>query len=446
MARRPGRRAVVPERIANSFGIITGRGRQRYRAARPVTVIAMSLSGVTSDVGEVTALAPELAPVRPGRRLTVPVPAAGALIYAGIRLVSVLLAAFMLGHGKYRGHDWSLIRWLRSSDGGHYRAIAVHGYSYPPGQLAHASVFSWFPGYPAVIDSLAWLPWITIVAAGLIVTAAAGLAAAWGLTRLGLKLTGDPRISLLLTAVWAVAPGSVVLAMLYAEALFCALAVWALVALVSKRWLTAGLLTLAAGTVRSTAVALIAAVAVAAAIAVITAVRARQPVAAWWRPAAAALLAPLGLLGYLGYVAVATHRPDGWFWVERHSCHMVVDWGASTLRTVRNVALGRPSVAQVLVIGAVVAAMLLLGWSLTERIPVYLHLYTAVVVIMAFATSANWISSKPRFVLPAMLLALPVARLLAPLRTSVLVPLVGVLAVATTWSGLYLAVIARWAP
>ena len=52
---------------------------------------------------------------------------------------------------------------------------------------------------------------------------------------------------------------------------------------------------------------------------------------------------------------------------------------------------------------------------------------------MTFATSANWISSKPRFVLPAMLLALPVARLLAPLRTAALVPLVGVLAVAATW-------------
>jgi hypothetical protein len=103
--------------------------------------------------------------------------------------------------------------------------------------------------------------------------------------------------------------------------------VWALVALVSRRWLTAGLLTLAAGTVRSTAVALIAAVAVAAAIAVIAAVRAREPVAAWWRPAVGAALAPLGLLGYLGYVAVATHHFDGWFWVERHTCHMVFDGG-----------------------------------------------------------------------------------------------------------------------
>src|SRR5437764_590558 len=112
-----------------------------------------------------------------------------------------------------------------------------------------------------------------------------------------LLYAGIRLVSVLLTAVWAVSPSSVVLTMVYAEALFCALAVWAMVALVSKRWLTAGLLTLAAGTVRSTALALIAAVAVAAAIAVITAVRTRQPFAAWWRPAAAVLLAPLGLQG-----------------------------------------------------------------------------------------------------------------------------------------------------
>ena len=277
-------------------------------------------------------------------------------------------------------------------------------------------------------------------------TAVAGLVAAWGLTTLGLKLTGDPRISLLLVAIWAVAPSSIVLSMMYAEALFCALAIWALVALVSRRWLTAGGLTLLAGTVRSTAVALILAVLVAALIAVVQAVRARQPFAAWWRPVAASVLAPLGLLGYLGYVALATHRLDGWFWVERHTCHMVFDWGVSTLRVVKGTLLDTPSVAQVLVAGALVAAVLLTLWSLTERIPVYLHVYTVVLVVLALATSANWISSKPRFLLPAVLLALPVARLLARLRTAVLVPLVVVLAAASTWFGLYLTVIARWTP
>ena len=411
----------------------------------------MSLSGVNPDIddGPVPAQ-PE--PPRTGRRWSIPqpprlwMPVSGMLIFAGIRVLSVAIAAFLLGHGNYRLRDWSLVRWMRSSDGGHYTAIAGHGYTYPAGQLAHASVFSWFPGYPAVIDSIAWLPGVTIVAAGLVVTAVAGLAAAWGLTALGLKLTGDPRISLLMVAIWAVAPSSTVLSMMYAEALFCALAIWALVALVSRRWLTAGGLTLAAGTVRSTALALILTVCAAALIAVIQAVRARHRFALWWRPLAAVLLAPLGLLGYLGYVALATHRLDGWFWVEKHTCHMVFDWGTSTLRVVNGTLLDAPSVADVLVVGALCAAVLLVLWSLTERIPVYLHVYTIVVVFLALTTSANWISSKPRFVLPAVLLALPLARLLAPLRTSVLVPLIGVLAVATTWFGLYLTVIARWTP
>ena len=416
----------------------------------------MSLSGVNPDIDDVPVPA-QPGPAGTGRRWSVPqpprlsLPVTGMLTFAGIRVLGVAVTIFLLGHGKYQLRHWSLIRWMKSSDGGHYSAIAAHGYTYPAGQLAHASVFSWFPGYPAVIDSIAWLPGVTIVAAGLVVVAVAGLAAAWGLTALGMKLTGDPRISLLMVAIWAVAPSSTVLSMMYAEALFCALAIWALVALVSRRWLTAGLLTLAAGTVRSTALALILTICAAALIAMIQAVRAHQPFAPWWRapwwrPLAAALLAPLGLLGYLGYVAVATHRLEGWFWVEKHTCHMVFDWGTSTLRVAKGTLLGAPSVAEVLVVAAIAAAALLTLWSLTERIPVYLHVYTIVVVFLALTTSANWISSKPRFVLPAVLLALPLARLLAPLRTSVLVPLIGVLAVATTWFGLYLTVIARWTP
>src|SRR5438045_2946011 len=103
---------------------------------------------------------------------------------------------------------------------------------------------------------------------------------------------------------------------------------------------------------------------------------------------------------------------------------MTFDWGTSTLHEARVTLLGSPSMALFLVIGTIIAAVLLMFWSLTERIPVYLHVYTVVVVIMAVTTSANWISSKPRFLLPAVLLALPVAWLLAPLRAAVLIPLV----------------------
>jgi hypothetical protein len=404
-----------------------------------------------SGTGDVAApLRPD--PATTGRRWSVPrpprlpLPLTGVVIFAGIRVLSVAIAAFALRHGKFSDRHWSLVRWMRAADGGHYLAIAAHGYPYPPGQLAHASVFSFFPAYPVAMIALARLPGVTLIGAGLAMTAIAGLAAAWGITTLGMKLTADPRTSLLMVAVWAVAPASTVLEMLYAEALFCALAVWVLIALVDQRWLTAAGLTIAAGTVRSTAVALVAAVVVAAAAALVGAARTRQRIAGWWRPLAAALLAPLGLLGFLGYVALRTGRLDGWFWIENHTFHMDFDWGTSTLQVLKGIFLDSPSVPDVLVALAIIAGVSLAVWSLTERIPLYLHVYTVVVVVMALVSSANWIGSKPRFMLPAILLALPVARLLAPLRTSVLVPLIAVLTVLSTWFGLYLIVIARWAP
>jgi hypothetical protein len=411
----------------------------------------MSHSGAPSGTDDVAApVRPD--PVTAGRRWSfpelprLPLPLTGTIIFAGIRVLSVAIGAFALRHGKYSDRHWSVVRWMRAADGGHYLTIAAHGYTYPPGQLAHASGFSFFPAYPAAMNCLAWLPGVTLVGAGLAVTAIAGLAAAWGITTLGMKLTANPRISLLMVAVWAVAPASTVLDMLYAEALFCAMAVWVLVALVDRRWLTAAGLTIAAGTIRSTAVALVAAVVVAAAVALVEAARARQPIAGWWRPLVAAVLAPLGLLAFLAYVAVRTRRLDGWFWIENHTFHMVFDWGTSTLRFMKGTFLGTPSVSEVLVALAVIAGASLMVWSLTERIPLGLHVYTVVVVTMALVTSANWIGSKPRFLLPAILLALPVARLLAPLRTSVLVPLIVVLTALSTWFGLYLIAIARWVP
>jgi len=252
-----------------------------------------------------------------------PLPLYGALIFAGIRLIGLAVAAFLLRHGRFRHLHASLADLLRSWDAGRYLLIAAHGYP-------HAANIVWFPGFPAAIRALDWIPGISPARAALAVTTAAGLAAAWGLTRLVMALTGNRRISLLTTALWAAAPASFVLSMVYSEALFCALAVWALIALVERRWLTAAGLTILAGAVHSSALALIAAVAVAALPVLITAVRERQEATAWWRPAVAVLLAPLGLLGFIGYVALAVHRLDGWFLLER-KVHNGFDLGYSML-------------------------------------------------------------------------------------------------------------------
>ena len=404
----------------------------------------MSASGLTSDTDVAV-------PGRLGRRwshprsVRLPLPATAAVVYLGIRGLGLGVVAFLLRHGAYQRAHLSLEQWIIGGDGTFYRSIAAHGYDHGLFQLTHSSVFASLPGYPAAIDSLAWLPGVSIASAGFAVTDLAGLAAAWGLATLGLKLTADSRISLIMVAIWAVAPGCNALSRVHSEALFCALAVWALVALVDRRWLTAGILVMLAGTVRSTAVALVAAVVVAVVLALIQAARTRQRIGAWWRPVAALLLAPLGLLGYWAYVARVTHQPDGWFWIQQHRFQTSFDWGKSTIRVISGTFLDRLSAAELLLVLAILGAAALTVWSLTERVPVYLHVYTVVVAVVAFGTSANWLSEKPRYFLPAVLLALPVARLLAPLRTSVLVPLFVVLTLASTWMGVYLLVIARQA-
>jgi Mannosyltransferase (PIG-V) len=366
------------------------------------------------------------------------------VIFAAVRLLALGVAAYLLPRGKFKGLHYSLWHLIASWDSNRFLAIAAHGYSYIPGDLGHDAIFAWFPGYPAAIDAIAWIPGLGADRAALTVTLAAGLVAACGLTRLGLALTASPRIGLLLAALWAVAPGSLVWTMLYSEALFCALAVWALVALVERRWLTAAGLTILAGTVRSTAVALIAAVVVAALPPLVRAIRARQPLAAWWRPVAAALAAPLGLVGYWAYSAWATHHLAGFGWVENNA-HNGFDWGYGIVETARKAIISGPTGFVALTLLVLAAAVTLTACSLAERIPFYLHVYTLVVVVLALAPGPNYLGSKPRFLLPAMLLGLPLARLLARAPIWVLIPVIALFAAASTWFGLYLMTVG-WAP
>jgi hypothetical protein len=371
--------------------------------------------------------------------------AAGVAIFAGVRLLALGVTVFLLPRGRFDSRlHYSLWHLITSWDSASFLTIAAHGYSYVPGDLRLDVIFAWFPGYPAAIDALAWIPGAGVARAGLAVTIAAGLAAAWGLTRLGLALTGDRRVSLLMVALWAAAPGSLVWTMLYSEALFCALAVWCLLALVERRWLTAAGLTILAGTVRSTAVALVAAVVVAALPPLIQAARARQPAAAWWRPALALLAAPLGLAGYWAYSARATHHLAGFMWVESNA-HNSWDFGAGIFQSARTAIMTTPTAFVVLTLLVIAAAVTLTGCSLAERIPVCLHAYTLLVVVLALGPGPQYLGSKPRFLLPAMLLALPLARLLARARAWVLIPLIAVFAAASTWFGLYLMTVG-WAP
>lgn len=354
---------------------------------------------------------------------------AAMVVFAATRVISLMTFAFLLPYGHFRkihGGIWGFL--TKDADAAWYANIAQHGY--PRSDIAF---FHFYPGYPAAIDTIAWIPGLGVAGAGIVITAVAGFAAAAGLALLGLRLTGDARISVLLVALWAVAPGAMVLSMAYSEALMCALAAWALVSLVDRRWITAGVLTMLAGTVHSSAVALIAAVEVAALIALVGAARTgRQPLGAWLRPVAAGVMAPLGLIGFWVFVTLRQAQPGGWFADEEKS-GTSFDWGRSTWHVVARTFVGSPSGINLLFVLVILAAVALAAWNLTERMPAYLKVYIVVTVLLAVLTSSAFLGSKPRILLPALLLGFPLAKVLAPVRGHVLVPMLAILAVASAW-------------
>jgi hypothetical protein len=371
-------------------------------------------------------------------RLLSSLPAQAMAVFAATRLISLFTAACLLPLGEFRSIHRSLWGWMVAAfDSNWYATVAAQGYP-TTDVIAKAGLFKWFPAYPAVTDAIAWIPEMGVARAGIVVTSVAGLAAAWGIAVLGLRLTGDSRTSLLMVALWGVAPGAMVLSMMYAEALFCALAVWALVAVADRRWLTAGILCLAAGLVHSNAVALIAAVAVAALACLAEAARARRPLTGSARPAGAVVLAPLGFVGWWAYVAVRLGRLDGPVWVQ-HAVHESFDWGSSTLRVVEHAFVKVPSPYVLVTVLALLTALGLAVWSLTEPTPVYLRVYTLALVVLTVSVNASYMGSKLRLLLPAFLIALPLARILARARTYVLIPLIAILAMASAWFTLFLA-------
>jgi hypothetical protein len=247
---------------------------------------------------------------------------------------------------------------------------------------------------------------------------------------------GPRRVGLLLVALFAAAPMGVVLSMAYTEALFCALAVWALVGVLRERWLLAGMCTAAAGLVRPTGSALVLAVGLAA---LVVAVRSRS-----WRPATAVVLAPLGLVGYLAFVGWWTGSPMGWFAIQRAGWGSHFDGGASLLAFVSRTLVNGNEVYDLAVLLALAGSLTLLVVAVRMRLPWPLLVYAVAVLVTVWASDGQ-IHSRVRLLLPAFPLLIPAAVGLARRRTGTAIAVVVAAALASAWFGGYTLTIWRYA-
>lgn len=360
---------------------------------------------------------------------------APALVYLAVRQIGLLVLVWM---SSTTGSSATAA--LTSWDGQWFLGLASGGYDGVPaertdrfGRHGPDTALAFFPGYPALVAAVAGLPGVGATAAALAVSAVSGIAFAYALARLAEHVPGGSRrAGLVLVALVAAAPMGVVFSMAYSEALFCALAGWALVGVLRRQWVLAGACCAAAGLVRPTAAALIAAVGLAALVAI---TRQRDS----WRPWAGAALAPLGLMAYLGFVAVRTGEWDGWFTLQRRGWDLVLDGGASTLRFTRDVLVTAPSVLEVVTVAVLAGAVALLvicalAWVRTPAWP--LVCYAVGVLLMDLGT-AGLMNIKARLLLPAFVLLVPVAIGLARRRASTAFAVLGAVVTASSWFGAY---------
>jgi hypothetical protein len=374
---------------------------------------------------------------------------APAGVYLAVRLVGVVVLGLMAA-----ARSSALVPELRSWDGLWMLAIAAHGYDGVPLNLVDAfgrhtadTAYAFFPGYPATVATAGLLTGGNLVVAALLVSAVAGVVAAYGLVALAEALSteagpadlpsgGARRVGLLLVALFAAAPMAVVLNMAYTEALFCALTVWALVGVLRERWLVAGLCAAAAGLVRPTGSSLALAVLLAALVA---ATRRRGA-----RPVFAIVLAPLGLLAYLGYVGWHTGSPTGWFAIQRTGWGSRFDGGASLASFVGRTLADGHELYDLAVLLALAGSLTLLAVAIRMRLPWPLLVYAAAVLVTVWASDGQ-IHSRVRLLVPAFPLLIPVAVGLARRRTGTAVAVIVAAALASAWFGGYTLTIWRYA-
>ncbi|AKZ54859.1 Integral membrane protein [Streptomyces ambofaciens ATCC 23877] len=364
--------------------------------------------------------------------------AAPALLgYAAVRALGLLALALWSAARDKSAYTLLTARW----DSLWYTRVAELGYGYEvrlPGGDVHSNL-AFFPLLPWLERLGAAVSPLSYADAGFVVSLLASLAAAWGIFAVTEWVYGR-RAGVCAVLLWAVLPVGVVQSMAYSESLFTALAAWSLYAVLTGRWVTAGVLAALAGLTRPVGLAVAAAVWVAA---IAAHVRGRDG-AAPERPRGDAarrvlgmLLAPLGAAGYVLWVGHRTGGgPLGYLDVQA-GWRNGFDGGAAFARFVAGKFTSFPSaLAGVGLVVGVAALVWLYVVCVRQRQPLALLVYAGFVIALALCAS-SYFGSKPRLLLPAFPLLLPLALALARLRTSRSALVVGGVAVASAVYGAF---------
>lgn len=369
--------------------------------------------------------------------------AAPALLgYAAVRALGLVVLALWSAARDKSALTLLSARW----DSLWYTRVAELGYGYEvrlPNGDVHSNL-AFFPLLPWLERAVSAVTPLSYAHAGLVVSTLASSAAAWGIFAVADHVYGR-RMGVYAVLVWAVLPVGIVQSMAYTESLFTALAAWALYAALTGRWVTAGALAALAGLTRPVGLAVVAAVWAAA----IVSYRRDAPRytgnrsatasdgASFWTRALGMLLAPLGVAGYVLWVGHRTGKGSLGYLDVQAGWRNGFDGGYAFARFVADKFTSFPSaLAGVGLIIGVALVMWLYVVGVRQGQPLPLLVYSGVVTALALCAS-SYFGSKPRLLMPAFPLLLPLARALAGARTRRSAAILGGVAVASASYGAF---------
>lgn len=350
-------------------------------------------------------------------------------VFAAVRLTGLLV---MAGWAWHIGRSPRMIL-ARAWDADWYMLIAAHGYGRTlrwPGGVVQSDL-AFFPLYPALVRTVTAVVPVTGGTAGLVISWSAAAAAAWGIYAVVERLHGQTTATLVVL-LWGLLPHSIVLSVAYTEPLLTALAAWSLYAVLTRRWVWAGVLAALAGACRPNGIAVAAAVVAVAAYEVW-----QRRGSAGWQVWTAAALAPLGWCGYVLYVGLRKGDLFGGYFAVQRGWTSRFDFGVGALKAVRGMLTRPPQFTLVVALMIVAAAVLLFVLLSLDRPPLPLLVYTAVLVLITVGGS-GFFESKPRFLLPAFPLLLPLAHAMTKARPRAAVTVTVALAGLSFAYGTYL--------
>jgi hypothetical protein len=281
----------------------------------------------------------------------------------------------------HQSHPW--IWHFVMKDAAFYQSIAQYGYTGDPAKGA------FFPLFPLLIHCVSYLTGGNYAIAGLITSMACGAAASVAVWALADRVRGR-RVADRAVLLFCVFPGAMTFALLYSEPLAVALGAAALLALLDRRWLLAGIIGALATAERPDLIVL----AVVSGVTAVEAIWARRE----WRALLAPALTPLGVLAFFCFLWYRYHSYTYWFSIENRDWHQHFDAGIQTFRVLLWLDPKEVHHEFLVVVLAIMflAACAGIGLVLAARLPLPLSLF-AILTIVMIVTSSNG-GAKPRFV------------------------------------------------